>query len=71
MSWNDLEIRHRGKFSYQVPVDECKVSWSVCCREKPLLLCAHSNGDGMSRLNQVNFCQVVTQVRFFDSFTNK
>ena len=26
MSWNDLEIRHRGKFSYQVPVDECKVS---------------------------------------------
>ena len=27
MSWNDLEIRHRGKFSYQVPVDECKVSF--------------------------------------------
>lgn len=24
MSWNDLEIRHRGKFSYQVPVDECQ-----------------------------------------------
>ena len=26
MSWNDLEIRHRGKFSYQVPVDECVVA---------------------------------------------
>lgn len=24
MSWNDLEIRHRGKFSYRVPVDECQ-----------------------------------------------
>jgi Fibrillar collagen C-terminal domain len=25
MSWNDLDIRHRGKFSYEVPVDECQV----------------------------------------------
>ena len=25
MSWNDLEIRGRGKFSYEVPVDECQV----------------------------------------------
>ena len=25
MSWNDLEIRGRGKFSYDVPVDECQV----------------------------------------------
>lgn len=24
MSWNDLEIRARGKFKYQVPVDECQ-----------------------------------------------
>jgi syndecan 1 len=24
MSWNDLEIRGRGKFSYEVPVDECQ-----------------------------------------------
>ena len=26
MSWNDLEIRGRGKFSYDVPEDECQVS---------------------------------------------
>jgi collagen type II alpha len=26
MSWNDLEIRHRGKFTYEVPVDECQVA---------------------------------------------
>ena len=26
MSWNDLEIRPRGKFRYSVPVDGCKVS---------------------------------------------
>jgi hypothetical protein len=26
MTWNDLEIGHRGKFSYEVPTDECKVS---------------------------------------------
>lgn len=25
MSWNDLEIRPRGKFRYTVPVDECQV----------------------------------------------
>jgi collagen type II alpha len=25
MSWNDLEIRHQGKFKYQVPLDECQV----------------------------------------------
>lgn len=25
MSWNDLDIRHRGKFSYEVPNDECQV----------------------------------------------
>ena len=38
MSWNDLEIRHRGKFSYQVPVDECKVSYhfGVTGREENL-----------------------------------
>lgn len=24
MSWNDLEIRFRGKFKYSVPVDECQ-----------------------------------------------
>ena len=24
MSWNDLEIRGRGRFSYEVPVDECQ-----------------------------------------------
>jgi hypothetical protein len=29
MSWNDLEIRARGKFSYKTPVDECKVSFSI------------------------------------------
>ena len=26
MSWNDLDIRHRGKFSYEVPVDGCQVN---------------------------------------------
>ena len=25
MSWNDLEIRYRGKFSYRVALDECQV----------------------------------------------
>ena len=25
-SWNDLEIRHRGKFKYHVLSDDCKVS---------------------------------------------
>jgi hypothetical protein len=25
MSWNDLDIRYRGKFSYDVPIDECQV----------------------------------------------
>ena len=25
MSWNDLDIRHRAKFTYEVPVDECQV----------------------------------------------
>ena len=25
MSWNDLEIRWRGKFKYEVPLDECQV----------------------------------------------
>lgn len=29
MSWNDLEIRHRGKFSYRVPVDECQVTFEI------------------------------------------
>ncbi len=29
MSWNDLEIRHRGKFSYDVVTDGCKVSTST------------------------------------------
>jgi len=24
LGWNDLEIRHRGKFSYEVPVDNCQ-----------------------------------------------
>lgn len=24
MSWNDLEIRWRGKFKYEVPLDECQ-----------------------------------------------
>jgi collagen type II alpha len=28
MSWNDLEIRHQGKFKYQVPLDECQV-WKL------------------------------------------
>ena len=29
MSWNDLEIRHRGKFSYRATVDECQVRAKV------------------------------------------
>ena len=28
MSWNDLEIKHRGKFKYSVDLDECQVNYN-------------------------------------------